>query len=106
MKVDAATSMVPVAVLLAVGVNVAVYPVPDPANAERDHPATVTSPEVKLTEGSERVNVIAEVAPELTLVGVAPIVIVGARVSSVNDVTGRRLLVLLAASVTTIVQLL
>ena len=77
MKVPPATLIVPVVVLLAVGVNVAVYPVPDPANAERVPPTTTISPEVKLDADSERVNVSHIVEPEFTTPVLVPIVIVG-----------------------------
>jgi hypothetical protein len=83
-KVVAATEIIPVPEIPEVGVKVALYPVPLPANAERVPQLAVISQEPKFTDGSERVNVIAEVAPEFTLVGVAPIVIVGTIVSITN----------------------
>ncbi len=87
-NVFAATSMV--AAPLAVGVNVAVYTVPEPEKVLPIEPlVTVTSDEIKFVVASLEVNVSASVAslvlePSLTalLPSVAVIVMVGARPSA------------------------
>jgi len=48
---------------LTVGVNVAVYAVPEPLKPEIVPPETVTSLSMKFVEGSDNVNVSASVAP-------------------------------------------
>ncbi len=73
--------MVPVVVLLADGVKVALYPVPDPANPDIEPPTTSTSAEVKSAEDSERVNVSPTVEPEFTTPVLVVIAIVGTIVS-------------------------
>lgn len=97
-NVDPATSIVAFVSLLGVGVKRAVYEVPAPANAESVPPATVTSPEPKFTEDSERVKVRFAVVPEVVIVLLLPIVIVGSIVSTVipGDGAAKPVIVLFA----------
>ena len=65
-KTPDATEMTPLAVLLVVGVKVAVYRVEERAvQLESVPPETETSDRVKLEEASERVKVRAAVSPAL-----------------------------------------
>ena len=64
-NVEAPTETVPVPELvLAVGVNVAVYAVPLPVKPLIEPPETLTSDEMKLAEDSESVNVMVSVSPD------------------------------------------
>lgn len=66
-------------------VNVAVYEVPLPENPVSDPRVADTSAEVKLVVDSLTVNVTVVVAPEVTEVGLAVMVTVGAVVSIVME---------------------
>jgi len=66
-NLPAVTAAVPLRVDDALGVNVAVYTLPAPANAESTPPATVTSAATKFADGSESVKVSVAVSPALSL---------------------------------------
>lgn len=70
--------------VLAVGVNVTVYEVPEPVNDDSAPPLTVMSPTAKLVDASESVNVSVEVWLERNEVELAEIDTVGAVVSTVT----------------------
>jgi hypothetical protein len=70
--------------VFAVGVNVTVYDVPEPANDDSAPPLTVISPTTKLVDTSDNVNVSVEVWPERNAVELAEIDTVGAVVSTVT----------------------
>ena len=50
---------------LDVGVNVAVYEVPEPLKPDNDPPETVTSPTTKFADDSDKVNVNKSVPPTI-----------------------------------------
>jgi hypothetical protein len=84
-NLSAATDTEPVPLcVFAVGVNVAVYEVPEPANVDNVPPLTVMSASIKLVDASDNVNVSVDVSPNFNVVELAEIDTVGAVVSTVT----------------------
>ena len=81
-KTPLATLTVPLAVLLAVGVNSAVYVVPLPLKLESVPPTTVKSPTVKLEDDSLKVKVMVAVCEAERLVEVVMTAMLGGVVSA------------------------
>jgi hypothetical protein len=78
-----ATEIDAVPVAEAVGVNVAVYVVPEPANDDNVPPATVTSANSKFVDDSDNVNVMVSVCPADTVVVPALVMVTVGTVASI-----------------------
>ena len=84
LNTPAGTETVPIPAYAMAGVKIAVYPAPEPLNAESVPPVATTSASVKSVEDSLSVNVIVAAAPPFSAAKVELIVMPGASVSLVK----------------------